>query len=66
MTFDPTSVFKSHVQLYPRIIVSKSNVNTVLFKNLHQKVNDPKWPLRGFHPTSVALFMLEWTIITMS
>ena len=56
MTFDPTSV-RSHVQLYPRIIVSKSHGNTskyvdtvTIFQNINQKVNDPKWPLDDLWP----------------
>ena len=47
----------SHVQLYPRIIVSNSHGNTTkyvdtvtIFQKLNQKFNDPKMT---FNPTSI-------------
>ena len=47
------SLLRSHVWLYPRIIVSKSHENTskyvdtvtLFFKNLNQKSLTPRWPL---------------------
>ena len=52
MTFDP-SLLRSHVWLYPRIIVSESHKNmskyvdtvTLFVKNLNQSSLTPRWPL---------------------
>ena len=48
----PLSLLRSHVWLYPRIIVSKSHKNTLkyvdtdpFFKNLNQRSLTSRWPL---------------------
>ena len=61
--FDPMSLLKWYVRIYPRIIMSKFHENTLLpfFKNFGQKVNNPKWPLHDLWPHICSCLMCDST-----
>ena len=53
-----------YVQIYPRIIMSKSHENILLtiFKNFSQQVNNPKWPLDDLWPHICWCLMYDSTL----